>query len=45
MADIKKVFGIDLGTTYSAVATIDDFDRAVIVTRARSLVTRPPGCL
>jgi len=31
MAEIKKVFGIDLGTTYSAVAYIDDFDRAVIV--------------
>ncbi len=24
-------FGIDLGTTYSAVATIDDYDRATIV--------------
>ncbi|MBV8309852.1 MAG: Hsp70 family protein, partial [Planctomycetaceae bacterium] len=31
MAEIKKVFGIDLGTTYSAVAYIDEFDRAVIV--------------
>jgi molecular chaperone DnaK (HSP70) len=31
VGDIKRVFGIDLGTTYSAVATIDDFDRAMIV--------------
>jgi molecular chaperone DnaK (HSP70) len=28
MAEIKKVYGIDLGTTYSAVATIDEFDNA-----------------
>lgn len=31
MAELTKVFGIDLGTTYSAVAYIDEFDRAVIV--------------
>ena len=31
MAEIKKVFGIDLGTTYSAVASIDEFDRPMIV--------------
>jgi molecular chaperone DnaK (HSP70) len=31
MAELTKVFGIDLGTTYSAVAQIDEFDRAVIV--------------
>jgi molecular chaperone DnaK (HSP70) len=31
MAEITRVFGIDLGTTYSAVARIDEFDRAVIV--------------
>jgi len=31
MAEIKKVFGIDLGTCNSAVAHIDDFDRAVTV--------------
>jgi molecular chaperone DnaK len=31
VAEIKRVFGIDLGTTYSAVASIDEFDRAVVV--------------
>ena len=31
MSEIKKVFGIDLGTTYSAVASIDEFDRPMIV--------------
>ena len=41
MADIKKVFGIDLGTTYSAVATIDDFDRAVIVNNDINEPTTP----
>jgi molecular chaperone DnaK len=41
MAEIKKVFGIDLGTTYSAVATIDDFDRAVIVNNDINEPTTP----
>ena len=31
MAELTKVFGIDLGTTYSAVAHIDEFDRPTIV--------------
>lgn len=31
MAELTKVFGIDLGTTYSSVAHIDEFDRAVVV--------------
>lgn len=31
MPDLTKVFGIDLGTTYSSVAHIDEFDRAVVV--------------
>lgn len=31
MAELTKVFGIDLGTTYSAVAHIDEFDRAIVV--------------
>jgi molecular chaperone DnaK len=41
MAEIKKVFGIDLGTTYSAVATIDEFDRAVIVNNDINEPTTP----
>ena len=31
MADLKRVFGIHLGTTHSAVATVDVLGRAVIV--------------
>jgi molecular chaperone DnaK (HSP70) len=31
MAEITKVYGIDLGTTYSAVAHIDEFGRPMIV--------------
>src|SRR5262245_26941659 len=31
MAELTKVYGIDLGSTYSSVAYIDEFDRAVIV--------------
>ena len=31
MPELTKVFGIDLGTTYSSVAHIDEFDRAVVV--------------
>jgi molecular chaperone DnaK len=41
MAEIKRVFGIDLGTTYSAVATIDEFDRAVIVNNDINEPTTP----
>jgi SulP family sulfate permease len=50
MAELTKVFGIDLGTTYSAVAHIDEFDRAVIVpndinelTEAMLIVLRAGG--
>lgn len=31
MPELTKVFGIDLGTTYSSVAHIDEFDRAIVV--------------
>ena len=31
MAELTRVFGIDLGTTYSAVAHIDEFDRPTVV--------------
>ncbi len=31
MSDAKKVYGIDLGTTYSCIATIDEFDRPKVL--------------
>lgn len=31
MEDSKKVYGIDLGTTYSCIATIDEYDRPVVL--------------
>ncbi|MDR3246346.1 MAG: Hsp70 family protein [Prevotellaceae bacterium] len=31
MSDSKKVYGIDLGTTYSCVATIDDIGKPVVL--------------
>ena len=31
MNDIKKVYGIDLGTTYSCVATIDDVGKPIVL--------------
>lgn len=31
MSDSKKIFGIDLGTTYSCIATIDNFGQAVVI--------------
>jgi molecular chaperone DnaK (HSP70) len=31
MSNAKKVYGIDLGTTYSCVATIDEFDKPIVL--------------
>jgi molecular chaperone DnaK (HSP70) len=31
MNESKKVYGIDLGTTYSCVATIDEFDKPIVL--------------
>jgi len=36
-----EVFGIDLGTTYSAVAKIDELDQAVVVKNANGQDTTP----
>lgn len=41
MADLTQVFGIDLGTTYSAVAHIDDFDRPTVVPNDINEATTP----
>lgn len=31
MSDTKKVYGIDLGTTYSCIATIDEYSKPVVL--------------
>ena len=28
---IKRIFGIDLGTTYSSIAYVDEYGKAVII--------------
>ena len=33
---LKRVYGIDLGTTYSAIAYVDEHDKAVIVPNQES---------
>lgn len=41
MAELTRVFGIDLGTTYSAVASIDEFDRPTVVANDINEQTTP----
>ncbi len=31
MSELKKVFGIDLGTTYSCISYVDEFGKAVVI--------------
>lgn len=38
---MNKVFGIDLGTTYSCVAYVDDFGKSVVVKNAEGANTTP----
>lgn len=38
---MKKVFGIDLGTTYSCIAYIDDMDKPVVLQNAEEETTTP----
>lgn len=38
---MNKVFGIDLGTTYSCVAYVDDFGKSVVVKNAEGTNTTP----
>ncbi|MGA2127130.1 MAG: Hsp70 family protein, partial [Xanthobacteraceae bacterium] len=40
MAD-KTVFGIDLGTTYSCIAYVDEYGRPVVVPNAENALTTP----
>ena len=37
----NKVFGIDLGTTYSVIAYVDEYGRPVVVPNADSQLTTP----
>ncbi len=38
---IKKIFGIDLGTTYSSIACVDEFGKAVVVPNAENQRVTP----
>lgn len=37
----KRIFGIDLGTTYSSIAYVDDFGKAVVMPNAENQRTTP----
>ena len=41
MDDTRRVFGIDLGTTYSCVAQVDKFDQAVVLQNLDNKNTTP----
>jgi molecular chaperone DnaK (HSP70) len=41
MDETRKVFGIDLGTTYSCVAQVDEYDRAVVLKNFEGDSTTP----
>jgi len=41
MSEKKKVFGIDLGTTYSCIAHVDETDRAVVLKNSEGSDTTP----
>lgn len=38
---IKKIFGIDLGTTYSSIANVDEYGKAVIIPNAENQRVTP----
>ncbi|MEW5737003.1 MAG: Hsp70 family protein [Thermodesulfobacteriota bacterium] len=38
---MKKIFGIDLGTTYSSIAYVDDFGKAVVIPNAENQNVTP----
>lgn len=41
MDSSRAVFGIDLGTTYSCIAMIDDYDQAVVIRNLEGSTTTP----
>jgi molecular chaperone DnaK (HSP70) len=41
MSDVKKVYGIDLGTTYSCIATIDEFGKPVVLNNSEGTNVTP----
>ena len=38
---MNKVYGIDLGTTYSAIACVDDYNRPMVVQNSENQMTTP----
>ena len=41
MSEVLKLFGIDLGTTYSCIAYVDETGRPVVVNNAEGTPTTP----
>jgi molecular chaperone DnaK (HSP70) len=39
--EIKKIFGIDLGTTYSSIAHVDEYGKAVVIPNAENQRVTP----
>ncbi len=39
--NVKKIFGIDLGTTYSSIAYVDEFGKTVVISNAENQTTTP----
>ena len=41
MSEIKKVYGIDLGTTYSCISYVDEFSKPVIIPNSENSRVTP----
>ena len=37
----RAVYGIDLGTTYSCIAQVDQYDQAIVLTNFEGTLRRP----